>query len=66
MTYQEVTEADLDRHVQPAKRKAVQELIDAIRHSPEAIDTWIADVPQRFPHIRDRGYEVCRAHHNGL
>jgi hypothetical protein len=64
MTYQEVTEADLDRHVNPAKREAVQGLIDAIRYSPDAIDKWIADVSQRFPCIRDRGYEVWRTHHN--
>ncbi|GLW35213.1 hypothetical protein Areg01_81490 [Actinoplanes regularis] len=64
MTYQEVTEADLDRHVSPAKREAVQRLIDAIRHSPDAIDTWIADVPQRFPRIRDRGYEAWRTNRN--
>ncbi|MFI1995437.1 hypothetical protein [Actinoplanes sp. NPDC020271] len=60
MTYREVTEADLDRHVSPAKREAVQGLIDAIRRSPEAIDTWIGDMSQRFPPIHDRGYEVWR------
>jgi hypothetical protein len=61
MTYQELTEADLDRHVGPAKRETVQELIDAIRHSPEAIDTWIADTAHRFPIVRDRGYEAHRS-----
>ena len=61
MTYQEASEADLDRHVGPAKRDAVQKLIDAIRHSPEAIDTWIADTAQRFPLVQDRGYEVHRS-----
>jgi hypothetical protein len=60
MTYQEVTEADLDRHVSPAKREVVQGLIGAIRHSPDAIDTWIDDAAQRFPPIRDRGYDVWR------
>ncbi|MFI5846134.1 hypothetical protein ACIA8K_41180 [Catenuloplanes sp. NPDC051500] len=60
MTYQEVTEEDLDRHVGPAKREAVQGLIEAIRHSPDAVDTWIDDVPQRFPLVRDRGYEAWR------
>lgn len=60
MTYQEVTEADLDRHVGPAKREAVQKLIDAIRHSPEAIDTWTADTAQRFPLVQDRGYGICQ------
>lgn len=64
MTYQEVTEADLDRRVKRAKREAVQGLIDAIRHSPEAIDTWIADVPKRFPHIRDCGHEAWITNHN--
>jgi hypothetical protein len=32
MTYQEVTESDLDRHVQPGKREVIQNLIDAIRN----------------------------------
>jgi hypothetical protein len=61
MTYQEVTPLDLDRHVTPVKRQAVQELIDAIRQSPEAIDAWIAAATQRFPVIHDRGYETNRA-----
>lgn len=60
MTTQEVTEADLDRHVQPVKREAVYELIDAIRRSPEAIDTWITDKSQRFPIIQDRGRQAAR------
>jgi hypothetical protein len=61
MTYQEVTSSDLDRHVTPVKREAVQELIDAIRQSPEAIDAWISAASQRFPAIHDRGYERNRA-----
>ncbi|WP_240670259.1 hypothetical protein [Actinoplanes solisilvae] len=61
MTYREVTEADLDLHVSPAKREAVQELIDAIRNSPEAIDAWLANTPRRFPTVQDRGYEAHRS-----
>lgn len=57
MTYREVTPLELDRHVTPVKREALQELIDAIRQSPEAIDAWIAAASQRFPVIQDRGYE---------
>ncbi|WP_231953843.1 hypothetical protein [Actinoplanes derwentensis] len=61
MTYQEVTETDLDRHVSRAKREAVQELIEAIRNSPEAIDAWLTDAPRRFPPVQDRGYEAHRS-----
>lgn len=56
MTYPEVTESDLDRHVQPGKREVIQNLIDAIRQSPEAIDAWIDDASRRFPFVQDRGY----------
>jgi hypothetical protein len=56
MTYQEVTEAELDRHVGPVKRDAVQRLIDAIRCSPEAIDAWLAVTVRQFPLVQDRGH----------
>ena len=39
----------------------MQKLIDAIRRSPEAIDTWIADTAQQFPLVQDRGYEAHRS-----
>lgn len=58
MKYQEVTEADLDRHVNPVKREAVQDLINAIRLSPGAIDAWIVATSDRFPIIQDRGYRA--------
>jgi hypothetical protein len=61
MKYQEMTEADPDRHVGPVKREAVQRLIDAIRHSPDAIDAWIAATNQDFPLVQDRGYEAHRS-----
>jgi len=59
-----VTVADLDRHLAPAKRAAVQQLIDAIRHSPEAIEAWIASASQRFPIIQDRGHETLDPDHS--
>jgi hypothetical protein len=61
MTYQEVTEADLDRHVSTVKREVVQKLIDAIRRSPDAIDAWIAATDQEFSPVQDRGYEAHRS-----
>jgi hypothetical protein len=51
MTYQGVTEFDLDRHVQPGKREVIQNLIDAIRQSPEAIDAWIDDASRKASHV---------------
>ncbi|WP_250033446.1 hypothetical protein [Paractinoplanes maris] len=56
MTYQEVTEAELDRHTNPGKREVIQNLIDAIRQSPEAVDAWIDNASRRFPFVQDRGY----------
>lgn len=61
MTYQEVTEAELDRHVRPVKREAVQKLIDAIRSSPDAIDAWITATGRQFSLVHDRGYEAHRS-----
>jgi hypothetical protein len=61
MPYQEVTEADLDRHVRPVKREAVQRLIDAIRRSPDAIDAWVIATAREFSLVRDRGYEAHRS-----
>ncbi|MFC7548726.1 hypothetical protein [Plantactinospora sp. GCM10030261] len=60
MPYQEVSEADLDRHVSPAKREAVPGLIDAIRRSPEAVDAWVTATERQFPLVQDRGYQAHR------
>ncbi|MFC7534651.1 hypothetical protein [Actinoplanes sp. GCM10030250] len=60
MTYTEITEAELNRHLTPEKLDAVHELIGAIRDSPEAIDAWINAAYKRFPVVEDRGYEVWR------
>jgi hypothetical protein len=40
-----------DRHVQPGKREVIQNLIDAIRQSPEAIDAWIDDASRKASHV---------------
>ncbi|WP_255658391.1 hypothetical protein [Actinoplanes sp. L3-i22] len=61
MSYQEVTEADLDRHVGPATREAVSDLVVAIRQSPDAIDRWIRDTVRQFTPVHDRGYQERRA-----
>ncbi|SCL35257.1 hypothetical protein GA0070624_5211 [Micromonospora rhizosphaerae] len=60
MTYTEVTEAELRQHLSTEKWDAVQDLIDAIRRSPEAIDAWIDAAYRRFPVVQDRGYEAWR------
>ena len=56
MPYQEVTERELRQNVGPAKLEVVEQLISAIRSSPEAIDAWINTVRRTFPMIQDRGF----------
>jgi hypothetical protein len=55
MTYREVTEGELRRHVGPAKLEAVEDLITAIRTSPDAVDAWIEATSRTFPWVQDRG-----------
>ena len=55
MPYREVTERELRENVGPAKLEVVEQLISAIRSSPEDIDAWIRTVKLTFPVIQDRG-----------
>lgn len=58
MTYQEVTEQELQTHVDAGKLQAIEALITAIRTSPDHIDAWILSAEDTFPIIHDRGYEA--------
>jgi hypothetical protein len=56
MPYREVTLAQLRANVGEPKLGIVEELIDAIRTSPEAIDAWIDAVDGSLPPVEDRGF----------
>jgi hypothetical protein len=58
MTYQEISEQELQTHVAPEKLEAVEALIKAIRTSPDQIDVWIASAENAFPTIHDRSYDA--------
>ncbi len=53
MSYTEVRHDELREHVGPATLAVVDELIAAIRASPEAIDQWCTAVLER-PVVEDR------------
>jgi arginine utilization protein RocB len=55
MSYTEVTAEQLMQHVNEPKLTALEELIDAIRSSAEAIDAWAASAEAAFPIVFDRG-----------
>ena len=57
MSYQEVTVPELEQHLTEAKLQVIKELIQAIRRSPEDIDTWITTV-NTWPPVQDRGYQA--------
>jgi hypothetical protein len=58
MPYQEVTEPELEQHLTTAKLRVIQDLIQAIRRSPEDIDTWITTTMRAWPVVQDRGYQA--------
>ena len=58
MTYQEVTHEDLRTHVTAPKLQAVEDLIRAVRTSPDEIDAWIAAAEQAHPVVHDRGHQA--------
>lgn len=58
MSYQEVTEPELEQHLAAAKLQAIKALIQAIRRSPEDIDTWITSAMDTWPVVQDRGYQA--------
>jgi len=55
MSYTEVTVEQLVECVNEPKLTAIEELIDAIRTSAEAVDAWIAAAEAAFPIVFDRG-----------
>ncbi|MEZ0115635.1 hypothetical protein ABH920_009676 [Catenulispora sp. EB89] len=55
MSYTEVTLEQLREHVHEPKLSAIEALIDAIRSSSEAVQTWIDAAEDDFPIIVDRG-----------
>ncbi|MEU2542582.1 hypothetical protein [Streptomyces iakyrus] len=60
MTYQEVTLDQLRANLGEAALRLVEELIDAVRTSPEAIDDWVDAVEEALPVVHDRGFEEAR------
>ncbi|MER5835322.1 hypothetical protein ABT116_31960 [Streptomyces sp. NPDC002130] len=56
MTYQEVTLDQLRANLGGAELRLVEELIDAVRTSPEAIDDWVDAVEGALPVVQDRGF----------
>ncbi|CAL9676712.1 hypothetical protein SUDANB1_07912 [Streptomyces sp. enrichment culture] len=60
MTYQEVTLDQLRANLGEGALRLVEELIDAVRTSPEAIDDWVDAVEGALPVVHDRGFEEAR------
>ena len=58
MSYQEVTEPELEQHLTAAKLEVIKDLIGAIRRSPEDIDIWITATMNAWPVVQDRGYQA--------
>lgn len=58
MAYQEVTDEELRTHVGTVKLQVVEDLIRAVRTSPDEIDAWIVGAEQMFPMVHDSGYEA--------
>ncbi|MCX4744988.1 hypothetical protein OG455_05525 [Kitasatospora sp. NBC_01287] len=56
MGYQEVTIEQLRLNVGPSKLDIVEQLIGALRSSPEAVDAWVVATERAFPVIEDRGF----------
>lgn len=61
MPYNEVTMPELREHVTEAKLRVIGELIRAIRHRPESVDTWMHAVEDAWPVIQDRGFREWEA-----
>jgi hypothetical protein len=57
MPCQEVTLNQLRANLREGTLRLVEELIDAVRTSPEAIDDWAEAVEDSRPVVRDRGFE---------
>ncbi|MET9765102.1 hypothetical protein ABZ016_39625 [Streptomyces sp. NPDC006372] len=64
--YREVTLDQLRENVGGPKLRLVEELIEAVRTSPEAIDEWIDAVENAFPVVQDRGFEAQVRLNSGL
>ncbi|MFG3723265.1 hypothetical protein ACGF8D_36315 [Streptomyces massasporeus] len=60
MPYREVTLGRLRANLGEGTLRLVEELIDAVRTSPEAIDDWVDAVEGSRPIVRDRGFEEAR------
>ena len=61
MPYNEVTMPELREHVTEAKLRVIGELIRAIRHRPESVDTWIHAVEDTWPVIQDHSFQEREA-----
>ncbi|MEW2462487.1 hypothetical protein AB0872_17505 [Microbacterium sp. NPDC047426] len=57
MPYREVTLDQLRANLGEGTLRLVEELIDAVRTSPEAIDDWVDAVEGSRPVVLDRGFE---------
>ncbi|MFJ5774169.1 hypothetical protein [Streptomyces sp. NPDC093094] len=62
MPYQEVTLAQLRAYVGEPGLRLVEELVDAVRTSHEAIDAWIDAAERSLPVVHDRGHAREAAH----
>ncbi|WP_327321390.1 hypothetical protein OG735_02035 [Streptomyces sp. NBC_01210] len=56
MPYQEVSIEQLRMNVRKSKLEVVEELISAIRTSPNEVDAWIVITQQACPVIHDSGF----------
>jgi hypothetical protein len=65
MSYQEVTLDQLRANLGEGTLRLVEELIDAVRTSHEAIDDWVDAVEGSRPVVRDRGFEEAETWQGG-
>ncbi|MFF3460401.1 hypothetical protein ACFYXH_40195 [Streptomyces sp. NPDC002730] len=56
LSYQEVSIEQLRMNVHKSKLEVVEELISAIRTSPDEVDAWIVTTQQACPVIHDSGF----------
>ncbi|MER7481938.1 hypothetical protein ABTX60_30625 [Streptomyces sp. NPDC126510] len=59
MPCREATLDQLRANLGETKLRLVEELIDAVRTSPEAIDDWVDAVEEAFPVVHDRGFALA-------